>query len=190
MRGSAPKGRFDIDYESASMYEGISEELGGTVGQEVHWWTWASDAVVDAHEAAVYDDLYDVGRNDVVGNGRKWIEPFTLPTISAIIQRGGNVMNDRGFYVTDSLRITVNVADVQRLIPSMIEDPQEHIKDRLVYLGEVYTPTAVLPTGSYGTRWSVVTITCNRVNEEEMVNDPQFLQYASPTTVRAHDVVS
>jgi hypothetical protein len=190
MRGSSPKGRFDIDYESASMYEGMGEELGGTVGQEVHWWEWESQAVVDAHAGTIYDDLYDVSDDSAVGNGRKWLEPFRLPTISAIIARGGSLMNDRGFYVTDTLTITVNVGDIMRLIPTMVEDPQKHIKDRLVYHGEVYTPSAVLPHGSFGYRWSVVTITCTRVNPEEMVNDPQFLQYAEDTSIPARDALS
>lgn len=189
MRGSGPGGRFGIDYESASMFEGIGEELGGTVGQEVNWWLWAEE-YVDAHESTIYDDLYDVSSADTVGGGRRWHEPFKVPTIAAVISRGGNVQNDRGFYVTDTLRVTVSVGDIMRLIPTMVEDPQRHIKDRVTYNGEVYTPTSVMPLGSYGTRWAVVSVTFNRVNAEEMVNDPQFLQYATPTTISARDTVS
>jgi len=36
----------------------------------------------------------------------------------------------------------------------------------------------VNPRGRYKERYSVVTIDCTQVNAEELVNDPQFQQYA------------
>jgi hypothetical protein len=56
----------------------------------------------------------------------------------------------------------------------MIDNPNFHIKDRVVFQGEVFVPTRVLPRGRYKDRYSVVTIDCNQVNAEELVNDPQF----------------
>jgi hypothetical protein len=61
----------------------------------------------------------------------------------------------------------------------MISDPSKHIKDRIVFQGFVFVPTRVNPRGRYKDRYSVVTIDCNMVNSEEMVNDPQFQQYAT-----------
>ena len=40
MRGTKLQGRFGIDYEGKSMYEGIAEDLGATVGVEVDWFRW------------------------------------------------------------------------------------------------------------------------------------------------------
>jgi hypothetical protein len=174
-----------MDYESESMYEGIAEDLGGTVGQEVDWYQW-SETYLEANYSVVVDDIYDVS-NDVynegatpAGQGRRWSLPIKMPTVMAQIIRSSNVMNERGFYVTDTLRLVVNVGDIQRLIPDVMSNPSDHIKDRIMYHNEVFVPTRVLPRGSFGYQYAVVTIDCNQVNSEELVNDPQFQPFASP----------
>ena len=181
MRGSKLQGRFNIDYEGKSMYEGIAEDLGAMVGQEVDWYRW-SDTYLIENYTAIVDDIYDTSNADtsVSNSGRRWAAPFKLPTVMAQLIRSTNVMNERGFYVTDTLRLVVNVGDVERLIPSMLKDPSSHIKDRILYRGEVFVPTRVLPRGAFGHQYAVVTIDCNQVNPEELVNDPQFLDEASP----------
>ena len=186
-RGTNNSTRFDMDYESKSMYEGIAEDLGGVVGQEVDWFRW-QEYWVDENYTDIVDDIYDTS-SSTPGKGRRWMLPFKLPTVMAQLIRSSNVMNERGFYVTDTLRLVVNVGDVQRLIPEMITDPSQHIKDRIIYRGEVFVPTRVLPRGSFGNRWAVVTIDCNQVNPEELVNDPQFQYYAQPATIDRRNVV-
>lgn len=181
MRGSKLQGRFDMDYESKSMYESISEDLGGTVGVEVDWLRW-EDYYLESNYTDVVDDTYDVS-NPATGKGRRWMLPFKMPVVMAQWIRGTNVMNERGFYTSDTLRLVMNVGDIQRMIPSMITDPNKHIKDRIIYRGQVFVPTRVLPRGSFGYRWAVVTVDCNQVNPEELVNDPQFQNYASPSKV-------
>lgn len=180
MRGGNEGGdvnsRFNMDYESASIYEGIAEELGGTVGQEVEWFRW-QNYYLDENYTDIVDDVYDVS-SSVPGQGKRWMLPFKMPTVMAQFIRGTNVMNERGFYVTDTLRLVLNVGDVQRLDPSIITDPNNHIKDRILYRGQVFVPTRVLPRGSFGYRWAVITVDCNQVNPEELQNDPQFQRYA------------
>ena len=61
----------------------------------------------------------------------------------------------------------------------MVTDPNQHIKDRIVFQDQVFVPTRVLPRGRYAARYSVITIDCNLVNAEELVNDPQFQTYAN-----------
>jgi hypothetical protein len=170
------QGRFNLDYESKSMYEGIAEDLGGTVGVDVNWYTW-EDYYLDNEYRNIVDPIYDVSSSEV-GKGRRWRLPFKLPVLMAQIIRSTNVMNERGYYVTDTLRLVVNVGDAQRLIPEMLTDPNTRIKDRIVYRGEVFTPSRVLPRGAFGWRWAVVTIDCNQVNPEELVNDPQFQKFS------------
>jgi hypothetical protein len=178
--GTNASSRFTMDYEAKSIYEGIAEDLGGTVGQQVDWFRW-QDSYVDENYMDVVDDTYDTS-SSTAGKGRRWMLPFKLPTVMAQLIRSSNVMNERGFYVTDTLRLVINVGDAERLIPEMMHDPSSHIKDRILYLGQVYVPTRVLPRGSFGNRWAVVTIDCNQVNSEELVNDPQFQGYATPST--------
>jgi hypothetical protein len=177
MRGTKLQGRFDMDYESKSMYEGIAEDLGGTVGQAVDWFRW-QEYFLDENYTEVIDDIYDVS-SSVPGKGKRWMLPFKMPTVMAQVIRGTNVMNERGYYVSDTLRLVLNVGDVQRMLPGLITDSNMHIKDRVIYRGEVYVPTRVLPRGSFGYRWAVVTVDFNQVNPEELVNDPQFMNYAA-----------
>jgi len=177
MRGTKVQGRFKIDFETKSMDEGMVDELRDPVGNEVDWWLWDNAALQADYETWV-DPIYDVS-NQTDGQGRRWNEPFKFPVMLAQHQRGSNTLNERGFYTVDTLRIVAAVADVNRLLPNIITAPTLHIKDRIVFQGAVFVPTLVNPRGLYSTRYSVVTITCNQVNSEELVNDPQFQSYAN-----------
>jgi hypothetical protein len=177
--GADRNSRFSIEYEAKSMYEGMSEDLGGTVGQTVDWLRW-QDYYLQENYSDIVDDVYDVS-SSIPGKGRRWMLPFKMPVLMAQAIRGTNVMNERGFYVSDTLRLVINVGDVNNLLPSLVTDSNTHIKDRVIYRGEVYVPTRVLPRGSFGSRYSVVTVDCNQVNPEELVNDPQLQKYASPS---------
>jgi hypothetical protein len=181
MRGQKLTGRFGLDYEAKSIYEGMSEDLVDVVGQEVDWYLWSTKYLSD-NFTTVVDDIYDVSKYTVsndIPDGRRWAAPFKLPVAMAQAIRGTNVMNERGFYTVDTLRLVVNVGDVQRLIPDLLDNPNDHIKDRIIFRGEVFVPTRVLPRGAFGFHYSVITIDCNQVNPEELVNDPQLSGYAS-----------
>jgi hypothetical protein len=177
MRGSKVQGRFKIDFENKSMEEGVVDELRDPVGTEVDWWAWDPAALAADYNTWV-DPIYDVS-NQEEGQGRRWNTPFKMPVIMAQQLRGTNIMNERGFYVVDTLRLVVAVNDVNRLLPGMLTDPNAHIKDRAVFQGEVFVPTRVLPRGRYSNFYSVITIDMNLVNSEELVNDPQFQAYAN-----------
>jgi len=185
--GTDRNSRFDMTYEAKSMYEGIAEELGGTVGQEVDWFRW-QEYYLEENYTDIVDEIYDVS-SSVVGQGRRWMLPFKMPTLMAQVVRGTNVMNERGFYVTDTLRLVVNVGDVERLLPSLLTESSNHIKDRILYRNQVWVPTRVLPRGSFGYRWTVVTIDLNQVNSEELVNDPQFQKYAATPKVDPRNAI-
>lgn len=185
--GTDRNSRFGMDYEAKSMYEGIAEELGGTVGVDVDWFRW-QDYYVEENFNTVVDDIYDVS-SSVPGQGRRWMLPFKMPVVMAQFVRGTNVMNQRGFYVADTLRLVINVGDAERLLPSLMTDSNTHIKDRVLYRGEVFVPTRVLPRGSFGYRWAVVTVDCNQVNPDELVNDPQFQGYALPAKAEPRNAV-
>jgi hypothetical protein len=179
MRGVKVQGRFNLDYEGKSMYEGIAEDLGATVGVDVNWFRWQEYYFEENYEEII-DDVYDVS-NSTPGKGRRWMLPFRMPVLMAQLIRSTNIMNERGYYITDTLRIVISGGEAKRLLPSLVgENPNQHIKDRILYRGQVFTPTRVLPRGHFGYKWSVVTIDCNEVNPEELVNDPQFQRYALP----------
>lgn len=176
MRGNRVEGRFKIDFETQSMDEGMVDELRLPVGTTVDWWVWNPAAFVADYEEYV-DPIYDVS-NQTDGFGRRWDEPIDMPVILAQQVRGQNMMNERGFYTVDTLRLVIAVDDINRLLPDIIPNPTDHIKDRIIFQNEVFTPTRLNPRGRYKERYSVVTIDLNQVNPEELVNDPQFQQYA------------
>jgi hypothetical protein len=181
MRGNQVQGRFKVEFEHKSIDEGIIDELRDPVGTTVAWWTWDPDALAADYDNRV-DPIYDVS-NQEDGKGRRWNSPFEMPVVMAQQLRGTNVMNERGYYVTDTLRLVMAVTDVQRLIPGMLTDPNAHIKDRIVFQDGVFVPTRVLPRGRYKNNYAVITVDCNMVNAEELVNDPQFTETYSPLTV-------
>lgn len=180
--GTDINSRFNIDYESKSIYEGISEDVGGTVGVDIDWFRW-QEYYLNENFTDIVDDIYEVSSSEP-GKGRRWMLPFKMPVLMAQLLRSTNIMNQRGFYVTDTLRLVLNAGDAQRLLPSLVGDnPSQHVKDRILYRGQIFSPTRVLPRGHFGYRWAVVTVDCNEVNPEELVNDPQFQRYALPPGV-------
>ena len=177
MRGTQVQGRFKIDFENKSINEGMVDELRDPVGSIVDWYLW-DDEYLATHTTDVYDDTYDVS-NQEVGKGRMWKPAFKLPVSMAQQLRGTNIMNERGYYTTDTLRLVISIADIQTYLPEMLDNPNIHIKDRVVFQGEVFIPTRVLPRGRYANNYAVITIDLNQLNPEELVNDTQFQQFAN-----------
>lgn len=179
MRGSRLQGRFDVDgYESLSIYEGMREDLAHTVGTIVDWWVWDAQFIQNNYSDVV-DPIYDVSSSAPVGSGSRWKDPIKVEVMMAQFVTGGNVMNTRGFYTTDTLRLVVGADEMAAKFPGFLEtdDPSNHIRDHIVFKGQVYKPTVVMPRGHFAQKWAVVTLQCNQVNPEELINEPQFFQY-------------
>lgn len=177
MRGNKVQGRFKIDFESASMEEGVTDELRDPVGTEVDWYVW-DEEYFQANKDTIIDPIYNVS-DETADNGSVWKPAIKVPVILSQQLRGTNVMNERGLYVVDTLRLVLGVADVKRLLPTLVNNPNPHIKDRIVFQDEVFIPTRVLPRGRYKDNYSVVTVDTNQCNPEELVNFKQFLDYAN-----------
>ena len=176
MRGNRVESRFKVDFENRSIEEGMVDELRTPVGAEVDWHVW-DETYFQANKSTIIDPIYDVS-TEIEGEGSVWKDPIKLPVIMLQMLRGTNVPNERGFYVVDTVRLVVAVADLNRLIPDLVANPNPHIKDRIVANGEVFFPTRVLPRGRYKDYYSVVTLDCNLCNPEELVNFKQFLDYS------------
>jgi len=192
MRGDNREGRFNIAYERGSNVSGTTVELVQTVGQKVDWW------IFDPVNTDI-DPIYDVG-SSVIGGGRKWLTPFTIPVVNAHLEQGATVQGDRGFYNTDLLTITINIDIVEshlnyyganasnvRELSTVETNPDLYLRDRIVFRNEVFSPTRVLPQGIIKNKYTLLQITCEQVNAEELVNDSQFQHYANysafnPTT--------
>ena len=168
MRGSRPGGKFTTQYELDSILSGIGEDLRRPVGMEVDWWLWDATATVK-------DPIYDVGSSgDGIAGGRRWKSPFKMPVIVAQVFQGQTMQNDRGFYNTDVLRLTVSMQDVKRLMPDLVSAPDTHLRDRVVYRNSVFRPSRMYLRGQVMTTYTILTIDLVQVASEELVNDNQF----------------
>lgn len=184
MRGDQREGRFNVAYERGSNASGINVELVQTVGTFVDWWIF--DSV-----NTVVDPIYDVG-SSVIGGGRKWLTPFTIPVVNARLEQGATVQSDRGFYNTDILTVTINIDVVEnhlnfyggnvtnrRELSTVEINPDAYLRDRIVFRNEVFSPTRVSPQGIIKNKYTLLQVSCEQVNAEELVNDSQFLSYAN-----------
>ncbi len=182
MRGEQVIGRFNINHERSSIISGTTKEVVRTVGYDIEWWLYRQDLTV-------VDPIYDVGSSSS-GGGRRWEGPFSISVINATITQGVTVQGDRGFYNTDILSVTINmdVIDGSSLsggeslpIPQLKylpTNPDAYLRDRIVFRDQVFTPKRVLPKGIITDDYTLFDIDCYQVNPEELINDPQFQEYA------------
>ena len=169
MKASRPGGRFGIPFERDSILSGITEDLRRTVGQEVEWWRW------DSADTEV-DDVYDVGSE---AGGRIWHQGIIIPCIDVNLYHGVTLQDERGFYNTDVLRITLNMQDVERHLATMPANPDDYLRDRIVFRNQVYRPTHFYPRGQITDQYTLFTLDASQENPEEMINDSQFIKYAN-----------
>jgi len=177
MRAYTPGGRFDSDFESDQISEGITADLTNPVGTSAEWWKF--DAA-----SSVKDTIYDV---EPIGTGRVWIGPKTISVIRASLTQGSSLLNERGFYNVDTLHLTLNVDDVQAVAPEIftrvgvITSSVDLLdKYRIVYKGEVFRPIKAQPAGLVANRYTLVVMDLSQLAPDELVNDSQFLSYAQP----------
>lgn len=161
MRGRNTLGRFDPEYEVKSIRSGITQDLQAPVGQVVQWRLF--DPV-----ATVVDDVYDVGSSD---GGRVFRAPIDLPVVNAYVFQNEMYANDRGLYTVDTLRLFVNYDDVIRYLPSLDAQPDEHLKDRVQFRDQMFSPNRVFPRGQINMDYTVLTVDLTQVKAEEQVND-------------------
>lgn len=169
MKAYTPGGRFDTDFEIGDIHKGISSDLQKPVGTYALWYVWDANATT-------IDPIYDVGSYD--GGGRRWREPVKIPVIRAIVAQGSSMVIGRGFYNADRLHLTIDHDMLYDLIPDLMDDPDPLNRDRIVWKSEVFRPYNVQQQAIVGERYTLLTFDCQQIMAEEMVNDPQFQQYA------------
>ena len=170
VRGFNQGGRFSPDFESDSIDAGINRDLQRFSGTTAEWWIYDPTT-------SVTDPVYDVG-SAASGMGRRWKGPFVLPVVRALISQGTVATAEEGFYNPDTLHLTLNSSDVNRIDTRVLGNPDVENRGRIVWLGEVFRPTSVQQAGIVANRFSLVVVDCIQVMNDEMVNDPQFQQYA------------
>ena len=66
-------------------------------------------------------------------------------------------------------------------------NPDSYLRDRIIFRNQVFTPKQIFAKGIITDDYTLFSIDCNQVNAEEMINDPQFQQYANYSAFGARD---
>jgi hypothetical protein len=177
MRSHTPGGRFDSDFESDQISEGITADLTNPAGTSAEWWKFDSTN-------STKDSIYDV---EPIGSGRVWTGPAILPVIRATVTEGSSALNERGFYNADTMHLTLNIDDVYAVSPELFYDRgliKATIdlvdKYRIVFKNQVFRPIKTQPAGLVANRHTLIIIELTQLAPDELVNDSQFLAYAQP----------
>jgi hypothetical protein len=144
-------------------------------GVEVEWWFYAANL---STENPIYAE------RDIDG-GARYVGPRRLPVMSAVRRMGDERAGEEGFFTLDTLEVRMSYEQARRagLVPEPSRDLEnEHTKDRIVYEHKVFDVISIISTGQYDPthRYLVVFITANRLRPDELVFDPDFVQYSAP----------
>lgn len=172
-RACSPGGRFTSDFEHKSIFDGIDADLKNPVGTSALWY------IYDEANTHV-DPIYDVGDNipEYGLTGRVWHGPYTLPIIKAVISQGSSKISQAGFYNADTLHLTINSRDIEAIAPGVMTNPDDQNRSRVVWKNQVYRPFNVQQRGIISEGYTLLVVECQQVMPEEMVNDPQFLDFS------------
>lgn len=120
-------------------------------------------------------------------DGRLWKPPVTVPVIKAVLGQGTTNMVQQGFYNADKIHFTIDHDVLIETIPEMLyklnplndENPDPLNRDRVVWKNQVYRPLMSNYSGIIAERFTLLVFECQQIMPEELINDPQFQQYAN-----------
>lgn len=163
-------GRFSVNYETASIYGGLRD-----------WQRWTGDQIYYyrfQYEQSNVDPVYGEAEPPM---GRVYFGPNLIPALHVIHTEGDNDNTERGFYSNDRAHVTLSFDELKRLgLDRMDINTQNYLKDRFVYDGKVFRVTNFQILGQVQQKDIIVAIDATQVKPDELVNDLQFAQYATP----------
>lgn len=137
-------------------------------GQYVVWFRFNSTATTS-------DPVYDTGPQ------RAWYPGITLPCQLAEYSRAGQNFDDDGLYLVDRAKLIFSwFAFFSTTIPDPDPYGQDHVNDRVVIDGHLFTVNSFVPRGRVADYFLTVTAECTEVvasNLAEDVADPIFAPY-------------
>lgn len=163
-------GRFSVDFETSEIYKGLRD-----------WQRWTGDQVYYfrfAYDQSSVDPVYGEADSPM---GRIYFGPNIIPALHVIHFEGDNDNTVNGFYYNDRAHITMSFDQLKRAgLDRMDLNTQNYLKDRFVYDTKVFTVSSVQILGQIQQKDIIVAIDGTQVKPDEMANDIQFAQYATP----------
>lgn len=163
------RGRFDSDFETNEMNQGLRGFQSAQAGDAIDYYRF--DRV-----ASQIDDVYDEGD----GAGRVYHPSVVVPVLRAVHDEGENANTDTGFYFNDNIYVTASFNQVFRT-GLTFEDirHEDYLKDRLVYDNKVFRVTQIHVMGQIQRRDVIISIEGTQVKADELVTDTQFAEFAT-----------
>jgi len=172
-RACSPGGRFSTDFETQAISSAITMDLRNPVGTIAQWWLFNSTLTS-------VDPIYDTGDSlPTFTGGKIWDGPYMVPVVRAVITQGQAKTSQMGFYNSDFLHLTMNAADMEKLVPGIMNSPDDTGRHRVVWKGEVWRPYQAQQKGVVAEGFTLLALDCIQVMPEELVNDPQFSGYVN-----------
>lgn len=160
------RSRFDAEYEATSIMEGIRGYQAEFGDLFVYYRFWP--------EKSQKHDVW----NEAAGSGKVYHSPETLPALHVTHVEGAEQSRDEGFYVVDSLYVTCSFDQLRRIgMDKMDLSTHAYLRDRMVYDGKVFRVDNISVTGQIRERDIMVSIEGTQVKPDEMLNDPQFIEF-------------
>lgn len=170
-------GRFSVDFETSSIYGGLRD-----------WQRWTGDTIYYyrfSFDQSTVDPTYGESTAPL---GRVYFGPNLIPALHVVHIEGDNDNTEDGFYFNDRAHVTLSFDQLKRLgLDRMDINTQNYLKDRLVYDGKVFRVTSFQILGQIQQKDIIVAIDATEVKPDEMVNDVQFSQYATPHIAQSGD---
>lgn len=133
--------------------------------------------------ASEIDDVYDEHDFD---SEIAWHPPRKIPALNIVTYQGGETKGEGGFYSTDTMRATFSAEHIRRQgLPDINKSTyldRDLLKDRLVYDGILWSPTAINFAGNVQDVNLVIGIVCEEIDPDEVRNDPTFEEYVRDKT--------
>jgi hypothetical protein len=165
------RGRFDSDFETNEINHALRGHQNAQVGDSVEYFR------IDRASSEM-DDVYDEGW----GVGKKYRPAVNLPALHVTHDEGEHQTTDSGFYFNDNIYVTASFDQVMRTGLTLQDiEHESYLKDRLIYDRRVFRVTQIHVLGQIRTRDVIVSIEGTMVKPDELVNDPQFAEYADRT---------
>lgn len=126
-----------------------------------------------------YDDseihpVYDEG----VGAGKRFYGRWQMPALHVVHSKAANEERDSGLYISDSLHVICEFDQLTKL--GFTELDLKHgayQRDRIAYNNLLFAVKQITVQGQIRRRDIIVGIDAQQLKGDELVNDPQFVNY-------------
>lgn len=174
MQGRADwkRGRFGINTETTLIHRALRGWQNRT-GDSITYFRFQY-AESDTHE--VYDEA--------TGAGRVFYGRWQVPALHVThVESGNEDPRDSGLYVTDTLRAVLEYDQLVKFgLTEMDIKHGSFQRDRVAYDNALYAVQRVSVLGQIRRRDVVVVVEAEQIQNDELVNDPQFQQYLTDPT--------